>query len=111
MKKLALSLALVTAALAAPALASSGEAKSVSVMTADLNLGSEAGVQALYARIQGAARSVCKGLESRSASTQVAHRACMSSAVENGVAAANSPALTSLHLAKSDSASSAVAAK
>ena len=113
MKKLALtfSLALASVALAAPVLASPGEAKSVSVKTSDLNLGSDAGVQALYSRIQGAAREACEGLESRSAATQVAHRDCMSSAVEGAVVAASNAALTSLHLATSGSASSTVAAK
>ena len=113
MKKIALcfSLALVSAAFAAPVLASSGEAKSVSVQTSDLNLESDAGVQALYARIQGAARTACKGVESRTAATQVAHRECMRTAVDGAVVASNSEALKSLHLATSGAASSTVAAK
>ena len=45
MKKLALSLSVALLALAAPAFASSGEARSVSVKTADLNLSSAAGVE------------------------------------------------------------------
>ncbi len=113
MKKLALtlSLALATIGFAAPMLASSGEAKSVLVQTADLNLGSGAGVQALYSRIQGAARLACKAVESRSASTQVAHRECVSTAVDGALVAANNDALNSLHLATSGSSSATVAAK
>jgi len=113
MKMLALtvSLALATTALAAPMLAGGGEAMSVSVRSGDLNLSSEAGVQALYSRIRGAARKVCKGVESRSASTQVEHAACMSTAMGSGVTAANNEALTALHLAKTGGASATVAAK
>lgn len=113
MKKLALtiSLALATAAFAAPMLALSGEAKSVAVKTSDLNLASDAGVQALYSRIESAAAKACKGVESRSASTQVAHRECMSTAMDGAVQSANHAALTNLHLAKSGSSASTVAAK
>jgi len=108
---LTLSLALASTALAAPMLASGGEATSVSVRTGDLDLSSEAGVQALYHRIQRAARKVCKGIETRSAATQVEHAMCMSTAMDNGVMAANNEALSALHLAKTDGASATVAAK
>ncbi len=113
MNKLALtlSLALATTAFAAPMLASSSEAKSVSVQVGDLNLDSDAGVQSLYGRIQGAARKACKGVESRSAATQVAHKECMSTAIDGAVMSANSDALKSLHLATSGRSAATVAAK
>jgi UrcA family protein len=113
MKKLALSLslALASVALAAPMLGSSAETKSVSVRSSDLNLDREAGVQSLYSRIQGAAREACKGVESRSASTQAAHKECMRTAVDGAVMSANNDALKSLHLATSGSSSATVAAK
>lgn len=113
MKKLALtvSLALATALFAAPMLALGGEAKSVAVKTSDLNLASDAGVQTLYSRIESAASKACKGVESRSASTQVAHAECMSTAMDGAVQSANNAALTSLHMAKSGSNASVVAAK
>jgi UrcA family protein len=108
---LTLSLALATTAFAAPMLASGGEAMSVSVRTGDLDLSSDAGVQALYSRIQGAARKACKGVESRSAATQVEHTMCMSTAMDSGVIAADNEALSALHLAKTGGASATVAAK
>jgi UrcA family protein len=108
---LALSLALAPTAFAAPMLASDGEAKSVSVRSSDLNLSSEAGVQALYSRIRGAARKACQGVQSRSASTQVEHAACMSTAMDSGVMAANNRALSDLHLANTGGSSATVAAK
>jgi UrcA family protein len=108
---LTLSLALATTAFAAPMLASGGEAVSVSVRTGDLDLSSEAGVQTLYSRIRGAARRACKGVESRSASTQVEHAMCMRTAMDSGVMAANNEALTALHLATDSGASATVAAK
>ena len=100
MKKLALSLSVALLALAAPAFASSGEARSVSVKTADLNLSSAAGVEALYSRIQGAARKVCSEAEGRSAARVVEHRTCLRTAMDSGVIAADNAALSALHLAK-----------
>lgn len=113
MKKLVLclSLAVATAAAAAPGLEHAGEAKSVSVRTADLNLQSTAGVEALYGRLRSAAREVCEGLESRSASTQVAHRECLRTAMDGAVLSAKNDALTKLHLARNGGAASTIAAK
>jgi UrcA family protein len=109
-KKILLSLG-VAAALVTPALARPGEAVSRTVKTSDLNLHSEAGVHALYARIRSAAREACEGLESRSASTQVAHRECLATAMDGAVVAAKSEALTRLHMAKSSRTGAVVAAK
>jgi UrcA family protein len=108
---LSLSLAVASVALAAPVVAGSGEAVSVPVQTSDLNLSSDAGVQSLYARIRGAAREACRGLESRSASTQTEHRACLRTAMDSGVMAANNDALSALHLAKMGNSAAMVAAK
>jgi len=113
MKKLALSLslALATAALAAPALARSDDPKQVTISTADLNLDHPAGVDALYSRIRGAAREVCRGAEGRGVAMQMAWRSCMKEAVDGAVASAHNDALASLHTEKSSRSTSTVAAK
>ncbi|HEU4428523.1 MAG TPA: UrcA family protein [Myxococcota bacterium] len=108
---LTLSLAFATAALAAPALARSDEPKQVTVSTADLNLDHPAGVDALYSRIRGAAREVCRGAEGRGVAMQITWRKCMNEAVDGAVASAHNDALASLHLAKSGRSAATVAAK
>lgn len=111
MKKFAvsLSLALASSLFAAPMLASSGEAKQVTVQFADLNLANDAGVDALYSRIRGAARTACAGAEGRSAVQHREWNACMSVALDGAVAAVGSNALSSKHLALGGSLSSSVA--
>ena len=113
MKKLALtlSLALATAAFAAPMLARSDEPKQVTISTADLNLDHPAGVDALYGRIRSAAREVCRPAEGRALGMQAAWRDCMTQAVDGAVAAAHSDSLASLHLAKTGRSAATVAAK
>ncbi|HEY8122050.1 MAG TPA: UrcA family protein [Myxococcota bacterium] len=113
MKKLALTLsfALATAAFAAPMLANGGEARSVSVLTSDLNLASDAGVQALYARIRHAGQSVCKQAEGRSVSATLRHKECVRTAIDGAVRSAKNDALTSLHMARTGVSSATVAAK
>ena len=113
MKKLALtlSLALATTAFAAPMFAKSGEAKQVTVKFADLNLENEAGVEALYGRIRGAARNVCKDAQGRSAAQHLQWTSCMSQAMDGAVASVGSDALSSLHIAKTSSTSGSVAKK
>jgi len=113
MKKLALSVSLTIAAVAfaAPMLARTDDAKQVTVKTADLNLENSAGVEALYSRIRGAARQVCRGAEGPGAATRMAWRSCMNQAVDGAVASAHNDALSSLHLAKSGRSAATVAAK
>jgi UrcA family protein len=112
MKKLALSLALTSLALAAPALAGPMEmAKSTTVRASDLDLSNPADVQALYGRIHSAARRVCADLAGPGATMRVELRACMRTAMDSGVLSANSAALSALHLDATGRAPSAVAAK
>ncbi len=111
MKNLALtlSIALASTAFAAPMLASGGEAKQVTVRFADLNLANDAGVEALYSRIRGAAREACAGAEGRSAAQRSEWNACMSVAMDGAVASVNSAALSSKHLATMGGLSGSVA--
>lgn len=101
MKKLAvsLSLALASSLFAAPMLASSGEAKQVTVQVADLNLANDAGVDALYSRIRAAARTVCAGAEGRSVAQMREWNSCMGVALDGAVASVGSHALSNKHLA------------
>jgi UrcA family protein len=107
-KKLALtvSLALATVAFAAPSFARSDEPRQVSVSLADLNLDSPAGAESAYRRLESAARKVCKGAESRSASTQVEWKRCMSHALGGAVASVDHAGVSGLHLAKTGDSSS-----
>jgi UrcA family protein len=110
MKKLALALTFALLAPAAPMLARGGEAQSVAVQTGDLDLATDAGVQALYGRIKTAARQVCKGAEGRSAAMRRDHAKCLGTAMESGVMAANNDALSRLHFERMPNATT-VAAK
>ena len=59
------------------------------VAYSDLNSNSEAGVQVLYKRIQGAANQVCGNLEVRDLPAVRARKACVDRAVSDAVAAVN----------------------
>jgi UrcA family protein len=66
----------------------------------DLNLNSNAGIQVLYKRIQGAANQVCGKVEMRELQGMSVNKACVERAISNAVAAVNSPMLTRVYLAK-----------
>jgi UrcA family protein len=67
----------------------------------DLNLHSNAGVKALYKRIEGAADQVCGNVDSRDLRAVSAKKACVDHAISSAVAAVNSPMLTMVSLANS----------
>ena len=67
---------------------------------ADLDLTRNAGVAALYARIQSAAREVCAPTGSRGLQSIVARDRCMTQSIARAVANVNVPTLTSYHLVK-----------
>jgi UrcA family protein len=67
----------------------------------DLNLNSNAGIQVLYKRIQGAANQVCGKIDLRDLQGMSVKKACVERAISDAVAAVNSPMLTRVHLAKS----------
>jgi UrcA family protein len=65
------------------------EAPAQTVRFQDLNLNTDAGVQVLYKRIQGAANQVCGDVDGRDLVVARAHKACVDRAVADAVAAVN----------------------
>jgi UrcA family protein len=63
----------------------------------DLNLDTEQGARALYARLRGAARQVCSPLESIEMGGRQQWKACVNDAVANAVAQVNKSMLSALH--------------
>ena len=63
----------------------------------DLNLDSEQGAKALYARLRSAARQVCAPLESIELTQQRKWKACFNNAVANAVVEVNTTMLSALH--------------
>jgi len=73
------------------------EVRSETVKFADLNLGTQAGVEALYGRIHAAARRVCE----QPAGEGEAVRPCMAKAESAAISKVNAPLLTAFYQKKS----------
>jgi UrcA family protein len=87
----------VVAAMAAAMLvgvAQAVEAPAKAVGYQDLNLNTDAGVQVLYKRIQGAADQVCGYVDGRDLVAARVHEACVERAVKDAVATVNNQGLT-----------------
>jgi len=78
-----------------PLAAEADQARTVKVHYADLNLTTVHGAKTLYARIRGAARSVC-GDEPYGIDEQRAWHSCFDGTVSDAVATVNSPMLTAI---------------
>jgi UrcA family protein len=89
-----LALALVLGLLGA-AQASADEPAGIRVRYGDLDLATSAGVHTLYARIAGAARTVC-GFEGTALIEQSLWNSCYRAAIGDAVAKVNSPLLTAV---------------
>jgi UrcA family protein len=90
--------ALACAASAGRALADQpGEALSKKVTYGDLDLESQQGAKALYARLRFAAREVCVPFESIELSRQRVWRNCVDNALDSAVAQVNKTRVTALH--------------
>jgi UrcA family protein len=63
----------------------------------DLNLDSEQGAKVLYARIRGAAGTVCSSLEGRNLTEKTLWQGCFDKAVASAVAQVNKASVTALH--------------
>jgi UrcA family protein len=70
--------------------------RSETVKFADLNVNTQAGVEALYGRIHAAARRVCD----QPAGEQSGIRSCMSKAEASAIAKVNTPLLTAFYQKK-----------
>ena len=67
------------------------------VYFSDLDVSTVEGVKRLYVRLRRAAAEVCVPLESASAARASEHRACISKAIDDAVAAVNRPLLSEYH--------------
>jgi len=63
----------------------------------DLNLDSEQGAKALYARLRNGAEDVCSSFEGRDLAFRKLWQSCFDGAVASAVAQINSTGLTTLH--------------
>ena len=63
----------------------------------DLNLDSEQGAKALYARLRNGAEDACSSLEGRDLAFKKLWQSCFDTAVANAVAQINRTGLTTLH--------------
>ena len=75
------------------------QVRSETVKFADLNLGTPAGVEALYGRVHAAARRVCD----QPAGGQAGIRACMTKAESEAIGKVNVPLLTAFYQKKTGS--------
>ena len=79
--------------------AQAGDARSETVKFGDLNLNSQAGVEALYGRIHAAARRVCE----QPAGEQAALKGCMAKAERQAIGKVNNSSLTAFYQKKTGS--------
>ena len=74
-----------------------GEAPSINVGYADLDLNTADGVEALYARLRTAARHVCSQHEGRTLINAAEWQACYDQALSTAVSKVKSESLSALH--------------
>ena len=86
--------------------AHAGDARSETVKFGDLDLGTPAGVQALYGRIHAAARRVCE----QPAGELQAARKCMTRAENEAIGKVNVPLLTAFYQKKTGNHPSTITA-
>ena len=77
-----------------------GNAPSIVVHFADLDLSRSEGAAVLYQRLNGAAETVCAPLDDRGVGRHMRFRACVQSAISTAVAKVDRPALTTYYEAK-----------
>jgi len=89
---------LICAASGGEAVAAEPAALTKIVHYGDLNLDSEQGAQALYARLRGAAKQVCAPFESIEMTRRRLWQNCINDAVANAVVQVDKTTLSSLHV-------------
>ncbi len=89
--------ALVCAASGGGALAAEPQPLTKIVHYGDLNLDSEQGAKALYARLRSAARQVCSPLESINLTQQTKWKACFNNAISNAVGEVDKTMVSAVH--------------
>jgi UrcA family protein len=88
---------IVGTATAAAAITAADALPTVTVGYHDLNLGTEKGTLALYARIESAAYKVCQVSDIRNLAEVAAASACRAQAIERAVRDVNSPRLAAVY--------------
>lgn len=94
---------LTTLPLAAGAATPLDAAPSVAVRVGDLNLGSRAGVDALYQRLSRASRAVCASLDGRTLRERAAYEQCRRDSLARAVRDIGHSDLIALHGARTRS--------
>jgi len=106
----ALAFSALVATVTLPAAAAGTVEESIAVRYNDLDLDDAAGIAQLYARLRTAAEKVCDtGYRPQALFLAHGWRACVTAALEQGVAAVDRPALTAYHAAKASPARSVAA--
>jgi len=90
--------------------AAPGEARSITVRFADLDLSSIAGAKTLYHRIQAAASQVCRPVGTDPIE-QFGSRACARKATADAVSKVNNPLLTAVHTGRTPAELTAMVSK
>jgi UrcA family protein len=83
----------------AAGVASDADARMLRVTYNDLDLATEQGSRALYARIESAARQVCAPEDQRNLAAVAAARSCKAQAVAQAVSTVHSPVLAAVYAA------------
>ena len=96
-RSIALAAVAATAFLSLPAQADDPRVPRVVVSYADLDLTTDAGVEALYRRLQVATRQVCRVFEDHMIERSLKHRACYDQVLAESVAKVNVEMLSVLH--------------
>lgn len=78
---------------------STGKPQSI-VKYADLNVSSNAGAAALYARLSAAAGGVCRALDGRDLASKALFARCVHKAISDAVTQVDQPALSAIYNAK-----------
>lgn len=97
---ISLAAALTGFSVSAHAVTSAVKVRSVTVRYAELNLAKPQGVDALYMRIGGAARRVCRADSAFRLRDRVNSSSCYQDAIWRAIEQVNLPALTDLHRVK-----------
>jgi UrcA family protein len=106
----ALAFSALVATVTLPAAAAGTVEESIAVRYSDLDLDDAAGIARLHARLRTAAEKVCDtGYRPQPLFLAYGWRACVTAALEQGVAAVDRPALTAYHAAKASPARSVAA--
>jgi UrcA family protein len=87
----------------AGAIASAAKVRTITIRYPELDVAKPQGVEALYTRIEGAARRVCRADSSARLRDRANRRNCYQDAIAHAVKQIDLPTLTAVHRAKTSS--------